>query len=330
MASPIPAVFAGLFLIGGLFAGAADAAGSKTPAKELFGKKRVAADLSPAAIGSYARGCLAGGAMLPVDGPFWQVMRLSRNRNWGHPELVAYLEQMAAKAARASGWPGLLIGDLAQPRGGPMLTGHASHQIGLDADIWLNPAPKRKLTRREREDISAKSMLAADKVSVDKRIWTKGHFRVIRAAATDSRVARIFVHPAIKRALCTMAGTDRAWLRKVRPWWGHHYHFHVRLGCPSSSGECKPQKPPPPGDGCGKEVDDWLKKVKPRKPAKTTKKTKPKKKWPLTLAQLPQSCQGVLQAGATVHTSLAPAGDDVPTPKPSPRRVVAPDATAHD
>ncbi|MCC2112375.1 MAG: penicillin-insensitive murein endopeptidase [Hyphomicrobiales bacterium] len=322
---------AGLFLLGAFFCGAAEAASDKTPAKELFGKKTTAADLTPAAVGSYARGCLAGAAMLPVDGPYWQVMRLSRNRNWGHPELVAYLQDLAEKAVRASGWPGLLIGDLAQPRGGPMLTGHASHQIGLDADIWLNPAPKRTLTRFERENISAKSMLAADKISIDKKIWTKGHFKVIRAAATDARVARIFVHPAIKRALCDAAGSDRDWLRKVRPWWGHHYHFHVRLDCPSSSSECTPQKPPPPGDGCGKEVDDWLKMVKPRKPVKP--KNPPKKKWPLTLAQLPQGCRDVLQAGdvgiaagsggGAVRSSLVPSGDDIPHPKPSPRRAAA-------
>ena len=63
-------------------------------------------------------------------------MRLSRNRNWGHPKLVEFLERLSAKGAKV-GWPGLLVGDMAQPRGGPMLTGHASHQVGLDADIWL-------------------------------------------------------------------------------------------------------------------------------------------------------------------------------------------------
>jgi murein endopeptidase len=30
---------------------------------------------------------------------------------------------------------GLLIGDMSQPRDGPMLYGHSSHQIGLDVDI---------------------------------------------------------------------------------------------------------------------------------------------------------------------------------------------------
>src|SRR5690606_9570375 len=100
------------------------------PAKQLFGSVGVPAELLPRAVGSYAKGCLAGGAALPIDGPNWQVMRLSRNRNWGHPVLVDVLKRLAADVGR-DGAGGLLIGDMAQPRGGPMMTGHASHQIGL-------------------------------------------------------------------------------------------------------------------------------------------------------------------------------------------------------
>jgi murein endopeptidase len=39
---------------------------------------------------------------------------LSRNRNWGHPELIQFIEQLSETAAR-NGWRGLLIGDMAQP-----------------------------------------------------------------------------------------------------------------------------------------------------------------------------------------------------------------------
>jgi murein endopeptidase len=34
-------------------------------------------------------------------------MRLSRNRNWGHPDLIALLERVAVKAQKTAGWPGL-------------------------------------------------------------------------------------------------------------------------------------------------------------------------------------------------------------------------------
>ena len=142
-------------------------------AKVLFGRQRDAAPMSARSIGGFARGCLAGASALPVDGSNWQVMRLARNRNWGHPELITLLERLA-KQGPSIGWSGLLVGDMSQPRGGPMLTGHASHQIGLDADVWLTPMPDRTLTHREREDMSATSMLKSWD-AVDPTIWTEKH-----------------------------------------------------------------------------------------------------------------------------------------------------------
>src|SRR5262245_5620839 len=112
-----------------------------TPAKELSARKLTPAPMQARSIGTYGRGCLAGAVALPVNGRTWQVMRLSRNRNWGHPALIKFLERLADKVPKVAGWPGLLVGDIAQPRGAPMLTGHTSHQIGLDADIWLTPMP---------------------------------------------------------------------------------------------------------------------------------------------------------------------------------------------
>ena len=120
------------------------------PANVLFGSAASPAPLAARAIGSYARGCLAGGVSLPINGPDWQVMRLSRNRNWSHPRLLDFLERFANDARTLDGWPGLLVGDMSQPRGGPMVTGHTSHQIGLDVDIWLTPTPDRILTRGAR------------------------------------------------------------------------------------------------------------------------------------------------------------------------------------
>src|SRR5215475_6016150 len=137
---------------------------SGPPAKELFGAAKTPAPMAARSIGFYAKGCLAGAKALPIDGPAWQAMRLSRNRNWGHPELIGVVEKLAVDARQHDGWPGLLVGDISQPRGGPMLTGHASHQVGLDADIWLTPMPDRRLSEKEREDLSATSMLSADKL----------------------------------------------------------------------------------------------------------------------------------------------------------------------
>jgi penicillin-insensitive murein endopeptidase len=266
-------------------------------AKEVFGRQNSPAPLAARAIGSYARGCIAGAKPLPINGPAWQAMRLSRNRNWGHPALIRYLERLALQAQQNDGWHGLLVGDLAQPMGGPMLTGHASHQIGLDADIWLTPMPRRMMDRNERETRSAVSMLAADGVSTDPSLWTSEHARLIRRAASYPEVARIFVHPAIKQTLCKWAGQDRGWLSKVRPWWGHHYHFHVRLACPPGSPGCVDQAAVGPEDGCGREVESWLSRmrkpaVEPPQPKKPAKPRKPKP--PMTLDQLPDACAALV------------------------------------
>lgn len=229
-----------------------------TPAKELFGRKSKPASLEARAIGFYSKGCLAGGAALPVDGKTWQVMRLSRNRNWGHPQLISLIERISARVPKINGWPGLLVGDISQPRGGPMLTGHASHQIGLDADIWLTPMPDRKLSRKEREEMSAVNLVREDREDVDPALYSPAHLALIRAVSREPEVARIFINPAIKRAFCRDAGQDRAWLSKVRPIWGHNYHFHIRIACPEGQEGCRDQDPPGPDDGCGAELERWL------------------------------------------------------------------------
>lgn len=272
-------------------------------AKQLFGSAKTPAPLAARAIGWYSKGCLAGAKPIPVDGPGWQVMRLSRNRNWGHPDLVAVIERLARETTEAKEWSGLLVGDMSQPRGGPMISGHASHQVGLDADIWLTPMPDRTLSKREREDMSAVSMLA-NAGEVNPNVFGDGQIKLIKRAASYSKVERILVHPAIKKALCEAAGKDRAWLSKVRPYFSHYYHFHMRIGCPPGSTNCQHQPPVPDGDGCGTELTDWLKRVAPKpKPPATAEKPpqKPSKPQPpkpeMTLADLPADCRGVLTAG---------------------------------
>ena len=263
-----------------------------TPAKELFARKTEPLPGPARSIGFYADGCLAGAVALPITGPAWQVMRLSRNRNWGNPTLVAFLERLGNNAKKA-GWNGLLVGDMSQPRGGPMISGHSSHQVGLDADIWLTPMPDHVLSREERELDSAVDVVAKDHLDVDPKVWTHEHTEVVRTAAEDPAVTRIFVNAAIKKAMCREAGSDRGWLAKVRPWWGHAEHFHVRISCPADSPQCKPQPAPEPGDGCGHALDFWFKEstLHPVPP-----KVPPKPKPPLTLASLPPACRQVVTA----------------------------------
>src|SRR5213080_1033113 len=267
----------------------------KIGAKELFARKYLpAAADKPRVVGFYAHGCIAGAEGLPINGDAWQVMRLSRNRYWGHPDLVALVKRLAAKARDEAGWHGILVGDMSQPRGGPMLTGHASHQVGLDADIWLTPMPGRKLSRNEREEMSAVMMVRGDRLDIDPKVFTPSHLVVIRAAAQEPTVQRIFVNAAIKKALCREAKGDRSWLHKVRPMYGHDYHFHIRIRCPPGSDECEGQPEPADSDGCSAgDLAYWFKDsvIHPKPP-----KEPPKPKPPMTLAQLPAACRAVLAA----------------------------------
>ena len=268
-----------------------------TPAKKLFGAIQRPLDLSARSIGSYAKGCLSGAKALPVTGPAWQAMRTSRNRNWANPAMVSLIEKLARDAKQNDDWNGLLVGDMSQPRGGPMLTGHASHQIGLDADVWFTPMPDRVLTVAERENFAPIEMVK-DRTTLNRAAWTESRAKLIKTAASYPEVARIFVHPPIKAELCKWAKGDRSWLAKVRPYYNHTYHFHVRIKCPPGFAGCKNQAPAAPkdGTGCGEELAYWMGPT-PWKPLKRDPNAKPVKPAPaLTLAGLPAECRAVVTA----------------------------------
>jgi penicillin-insensitive murein endopeptidase len=178
-------------------------------AKDVFGYLPTASDQRSESFGGYARGCQAGAVQLPETGPTWQAMRLSRNRNWGQPVLIDYVQDLSRFAATLPGWEGIYVGDLSQPRGGPMLTGHASHQIGLDADIWMLPPDRLNLNRQERENLSSISM-RRERGAFTNSSWTEQHMQVLRAAASDPRTARVFVFPGAKVAMCDWATGDRS------------------------------------------------------------------------------------------------------------------------
>ena len=272
--------------------GSSGGALSGVVAKTLFGAKAFASSQSPAAFGSYAKGCMAGGVELPETGPTWQAMRLSRNRNWGHPEMISFLRRLSAFAATQPGWKGLYVGDISQPPGSPMLTGHSSHHVGLDADIWMLPPNSLSLSATQRENISSISTRRANGAYVNSS-WTPQHHAIIREAARDPGVERIFVFPGAKVQMCNDEKGNRAYLRKIRPWYGHHYHFHVRLACPKGQAGCVPQAAPPPGDGCD-DARQWQANIlNPPKPKPGAKPAAPRRD--LLLADLPAQCKAVLE-----------------------------------
>jgi len=221
------------------------------------------------AIGSTANGCLSGGVQLPADGPGYEVIRLSRRRYFGHGDMVDFVESLGRRA-QAAGLPLFYVGDMAQPRGGPLPFGHASHQTGIDADIWFSADTKPGLPPAAREELPLPSMIIADDAPrIDPARFGKRQVTLLHLAADDPRVDRIFVNPVIKLALCRGFGGattgGKAWLEKLRPWWGHDDHFHVRLRCPGNSPDCEPQKPIPDGDGCDASLEDWTYHLTPPK-----------------------------------------------------------------
>ncbi|MEL7291281.1 MAG: penicillin-insensitive murein endopeptidase [Pseudomonadota bacterium] len=250
----------------------------------------------PQAIGSYANGCLTGAEALPLDGDGYQVLRAERARYYGHPNAISYVQSLA-KLAHYQLNIGLLIGDISLPQGGRFSSGHSSHQTGLDIDIWLRLA-EQPLSEQQLAKPEPFSVVDLKGYQLVKDRWDSRHFELIKFAAANEQVARIFVHPVIKQQLCdSEQSSDRAWLRKVRPWWGHHYHMHVRLKCPENSSSCRPQAQPPVGDGCGAELASWKPQPKPSKPKPATAPTKK------SIKIMPEQCLDLLQLTQHAPTS---------------------------
>lgn len=228
-------------------------------------------------IGEYANGCIKGAVPLK-DGTNYQVQIWGHGRNYGHPELIDYIQKLVLKAKHYN-LPDLLIGDLSKRQGGSFGSGssHGSHQSGLDVDISFDFASPRKSFY----DLShPKDVYLVDTHNRVTRNFDKRRVALIYLAASDPRVERIFVAPGIKKTLCQIyGGHDRSWLQKLRPWFGHRGHMHVRLACPVDSPLCVNQAKAPSGDGCGQELDSWLHPEKyAHKPAKNGKPQVKKKR----------------------------------------------------
>jgi penicillin-insensitive murein endopeptidase len=241
-------------------------------------------------IGGQASGCIAGAVELPSDGPGFQTIRNSRSAHWGAPSTIAAVETLAAELRRA-GLPDLYIGDISRPRGGPMPGGHFSHQLGLDADIYLDLTPKPALTPQQRDAIEVASVVLPDQRNVDPARWSAAHVTLLKLAASLRNVDRILVSFAIKRQLCDEVTGDRTWLHLIRPWWDHAAHMHIRFRCPVDQPDCIQAPPPPPGDGCDATLQWWFDQLSaPAKPPGPLAKPPP----------LPAACKAVMEAPAAL------------------------------
>ncbi len=99
--------------------------------------------------------------------------------------------------------------------------------------------PKTRWSQAQLLRPQALDLVSRDGKHVVPSRWSSDIASLIKLAAQDNDVTRIFVNPAIKQQLCLDAGSDRDWLRKVRPWFQHRAHMHVRLRCPADSWSAK-------------------------------------------------------------------------------------------
>ncbi|NOQ36076.1 MAG: penicillin-insensitive murein endopeptidase [Methylococcaceae bacterium] len=234
----------------------------------------------PYVIGKTNNGCIAGAQALPLQGDGYLVVHLERRRYYGHPLLIQTLK-MLAKQAQQQQLGVLQMGDLGQARGGALPFGHRSHQSGLDADVWfnLNPASYAN-ANKQRSNIKQPSMLNSNGKGLNAR-WTNKHRKLLELAANIAEVDRIFVNPYIKRDLCETVSGNRQWLQKIRPWYHHDEHFHIRLRCPESSPDCIKQAAISVGDGCDATLAWWFEK---HTASRSTKKK----------SAMPKACRALL------------------------------------
>jgi penicillin-insensitive murein endopeptidase len=171
----------------------------------------------------------------------------------------------------------------------------------------------------QRESMSATLMVDEKTHLVKDALWTPQHTNLLKRAASYAEVERILVNPGIKKKLCDTVKGDRSWLRKVRPFWGHDYHFHMRIGCQPGSPDCKAQEATPDDDGCGKSLAWWFTE-QPWRPNKNP--DAPKARDLMTMANLPRECRAVLDApgpasveAATYHGGAVPVAVAAPEPE---------------
>lgn len=277
---------AGLIAALGVALLAAPAAAEKRKRPMGWGDFRSPTAQAPESVGGYTEGCLLGGVALPETGAGFETIRRHRHRYFGHPALARFVTDYG-RTLDALGLGPVLVGDLSQARGGPMTSGHRSHQIGLDVDLWFTRPDQRG------HDGAFASLVDERREKIDPAVFEAHHVEMLRRAALDPAVARIFVGWVIKRELCRTVKGDRGWLQKVRPWWGHTRHFHVRLRCPEGSPECRDQAEIAPGDGCGTE--SWFSRaeVLQRKTEARMGPPKPRAKKP-PKPPLPARCRALL------------------------------------
>lgn len=209
-------------------------------------------------------------------------MRTDQRRYFGHPDLVMFIQRLSRQVSNL-GMGTVLIGDMGMPAGGRFNGGHASHQTGLDVDIFLQ-LPKTRWTSAQLLRPQALDLVSRDGKHVVPTLWKPEIFSLIKLAAQIKTSRAFLLIRRLSNNFALMRAPIATGCAKCDHWFQHRAHMHVRLRCPADSLECEDQPLPPPGDGCGAELQSWFEPPKPGT-------TKPEKKTP---PPLPPSCQALL------------------------------------
>jgi murein endopeptidase len=163
------------------------------------------------ALGTPSAGRLVRGVQLPAERAdffTWDPVQRKRPnrswRRWGTDRLVRIVLRIVREYAAAHpSAPRVGIGDLSRPRGGPFGPKHASHQNGLDVDVYYPRLDRRE--RPPRRVVQIHRGLAQDLVD-----------RFVRAGAET-----VYVGPSTG-----FTGPPGV----VQVLWNHDNHLHARFG----------------------------------------------------------------------------------------------------
>lgn len=242
-------------------------------------------------VGTYNNGCMIYPSELPQNGEGYRSPRFSRRHNFANPEMLKFIDDLSYRVKEKYGKQ-ILVSDISKNNGGPIPFLHSSHQTGLDADIWYRLYdPQQNLTQDDLENLQPVNMVSKDWKNISE-FWSVDNEDILRTAAQDSKVDRIFVNPVIKKQFCSKYKNE-PWQAKIRPWWRHNEHFHVRLKCPANSPECEMKGDPIKGSGCDGTLDWWFSEE--AKLPKTKKEAEGKITEEEIFSRLPERCKEVLK-----------------------------------
>jgi len=205
------------------------------------------------AIGFYSKGELKFADKMASESTHHIKLFLPRNRGFGTLMLINIA--MEASSILNANFPAgerVQFGDMSNKDGG-FLSGHNSHQNGLDVDVSYMRMDYRE---QDQFDIDGFDENFVIKNILSPNFDMERNLFIFKSLVSTNKVNRIFVDQVIKNAICEhvikigQRELYRETLRRLRHWPNHLNHFHLRLVCPSDSSKCEEQTPPPDGDGC--------------------------------------------------------------------------------